>query len=66
VRHNAGAARPIRSLAVPGLGTGVGGMHPAEAARQLRAAYDNVIGEGWRRVVHPALAPFAMRRERGP
>jgi O-acetyl-ADP-ribose deacetylase (regulator of RNase III) len=65
VRHNAAHPRRIRSLAVPGVGTGVGGMHPGEAARQMRTAYDNVIGERWRRVVHPALAPYAMRRERG-
>ena len=42
LRHNQGAGRPIRSLAVPGLCTGVGGMHPAEAAGQMRAAHDRV------------------------
>ena len=54
--------RAIRSLAVPGLGTGVGGLHPAEAASQMRAAYDSVVGGGWRQVVSPVLAPYALRR----
>jgi O-acetyl-ADP-ribose deacetylase (regulator of RNase III) len=61
VRHNARGGRPIRSLAVPGLGTGVGGIHPAEAAEQMRAAYDSVIGGQWRQVVHAAQAPYALR-----
>ncbi len=35
-----------------------------EAAQQMRAAYDNVIGGGWRSVVHAALAPYAMHGAR--
>lgn len=50
----------IRSLAVPGLCTGVGGMAHALAAEQMRAAYDNVIGGKWRDIVHSAMAPFAL------
>jgi O-acetyl-ADP-ribose deacetylase (regulator of RNase III) len=50
----------IRSLAVPGLCTGVGGMPCAVAAEQMRAAYDNILGGNWQHVVHSALAPFAM------
>jgi O-acetyl-ADP-ribose deacetylase (regulator of RNase III) len=61
LRHNAGAVRPIRTLAVSGLGTGVGGLTAAEAAEQMRAAYDNVLSEGWREVRSPALAPFALK-----
>lgn len=61
LRHNAAAARPIRSLAVPGLCTGVGGMDFAEAAQQMRTAHDAVVGEGWKRTGHPALAPYAFR-----
>jgi O-acetyl-ADP-ribose deacetylase (regulator of RNase III) len=64
LRHNAGSARPIRSLAVPGLGTGVGALDPREATTQMRTAYDNVIGEQWRQVVHPALAPYALGKVR--
>jgi O-acetyl-ADP-ribose deacetylase (regulator of RNase III) len=62
LRHNAAGGRPIRSLAVPGLCTGVGGLHPAEAAGQMRTAYDSVVGGLWRRVASPVLAPYALRR----
>ena len=31
-----------------------------EAAAQMRAAYDNVLGGGWRQVDHAVLAPYAM------
>jgi O-acetyl-ADP-ribose deacetylase (regulator of RNase III) len=54
--------RAIRTLAVPGLCTGVGGMHPAEAAGQIRAAYDSVVGGKWRDVISPVMAPYALRR----
>jgi O-acetyl-ADP-ribose deacetylase (regulator of RNase III) len=54
--------KPIRRLAVPGLCTGVGGIHPAEAADQMRAAFDNVAGGRWRQVLSPAQAPYALRR----
>jgi O-acetyl-ADP-ribose deacetylase (regulator of RNase III) len=59
-RWNSTAAPPIRSLAVPGLCTGVGAMPHSRAAQQMRAAYDNVLGEGWRSVAYSALAPFVM------
>jgi O-acetyl-ADP-ribose deacetylase (regulator of RNase III) len=61
-RHNAAGGRLIRSLAVPGLCTGVGGMLPAEAAGQMRAAYDSVVEGRWRHVVHAAMAPYADRQ----
>lgn len=61
LHHNASGRRITRHLAVPGLCTGVGGMPFGEAAQQMRAAYDNVIGGGWRQVAHAALAPYAMR-----
>jgi O-acetyl-ADP-ribose deacetylase (regulator of RNase III) len=61
LQHNAGSGRPIRSLAVPGLCTGVGGMSVEHAAEQMRVAYDNVLAGGWRQVVHPALAPYALQ-----
>ena len=60
LRHNRETDRPIRSIALPGLCTGVGGMPFTEAAAQMRAAYDNVLGGGWRKVVHPALAPYPL------
>ncbi|WP_205678998.1 macro domain-containing protein [Aquisphaera insulae] len=61
LRHNAAGRRPIRSLAVPGLCTGVGAMPAVEAAAQMRTAYDIVMDGQWRKVVHAALAPYAMR-----
>ncbi len=61
LRYNAARGGPIHSLAVPGLATGVGGMGPGEAAEQMRTAYDSVLGERWRQVVHPALAPYATQ-----
>ncbi len=64
LRHNRQTAEPIRSVAVFGLCTGVGGMAYGEAARQMRAAYDNIIGGGWEQVIHPALAPLAFCSKR--
>jgi O-acetyl-ADP-ribose deacetylase (regulator of RNase III) len=61
LRHNASASRAIRSVAVPGLGTGVGGLYPDEAAEQMRVAYASVVEERWRDVRHPVQAPFALR-----
>jgi hypothetical protein len=28
----------------------------------MRAAHDQVLGGDWRKVFHPALAPFAFRK----
>ncbi len=39
--------RPIRDLAFPGMGTGVGNMPYNVCAAQMRAAYDEVIGDGY-------------------
>jgi O-acetyl-ADP-ribose deacetylase (regulator of RNase III) len=52
--------RTIRSVAVPGLCTGIGQMPYRTAAEQMRAAYDNIVGGGWKQVVYSALAPFAV------
>lgn len=61
LRHNELAQRRIRALAAPGLCTGVGGMSAAESAGQMRTAYDQIIGGAWRKIVHPAMAPYMMR-----
>ncbi len=42
--HNAAGGRTIRSLLVPGMGTGIGDVAPEQAARQMRSAYDAIIG----------------------
>lgn len=45
LNHNASTnAPPVHSLLVPGLGTGIGEVSPQRAARQMRLAYDNIIG----------------------
>jgi O-acetyl-ADP-ribose deacetylase (regulator of RNase III) len=60
--HNETGNQPIESVAVPGLGTGVGGM---DSALQMRAAYNMIVAGGWKDNLHPAQAPFVIRgRER--
>lgn len=61
LRHNQSDQRTIHSVAVPGLCTGVGGMAPTESAEQMRTAFDHIINGGWRKVFHPAMAPYALR-----
>jgi O-acetyl-ADP-ribose deacetylase (regulator of RNase III) len=64
LKHNSQGGRQICSLAIPGLGTGVGGLGFEEAAEQMRAAYDSIVGGDWRQVVHAAQAPFALGSRR--
>ncbi len=51
-RHNRGAEPSIRSIACPGLGTGIGRMPLREAARQMALAYRHFLspptGLNWR------------------
>jgi O-acetyl-ADP-ribose deacetylase (regulator of RNase III) len=65
LQHNAAVGLSIRRLAVPSLCTGVGRMPYEEAAKQMRTAYESVIGGRWRQVVHPAMAPYALGNEQG-
>jgi O-acetyl-ADP-ribose deacetylase (regulator of RNase III) len=64
LRHNAAGGSSIRSLAVPGLCTGVGGMPYEMASEQMKTAYDSIIGGRWRQVVCPAMAPYALDDKR--
>ncbi len=43
LQHNATAAKPITSLLVPGLGTGIGRVPYAKAAREMKLAHEAVI-----------------------
>lgn len=61
IRHNRIAPKRITSVAISGLGTGVGGIAYDDAARQMRAAFESVLDAKWRDVAHPSQAPFAMR-----
>ncbi len=45
-------------VACPGLGTGVGGMAYDEAARQMKTAFNNIMLEEWKQILHPVQAPF--------
>jgi O-acetyl-ADP-ribose deacetylase (regulator of RNase III) len=42
--HNAAGRSPIKRVLCPGLGTAVGRMPVARCARQMRAAWDRVLG----------------------
>jgi O-acetyl-ADP-ribose deacetylase (regulator of RNase III) len=44
--------RVVRSIAVPGLGTGIGGLSPRTCARQVAAAWDELFADAG----HPASA----------
>ena len=44
--HNHGTSRPINSVRVPALGTGIGAMPLARAAHQMHAAYVSVFEIG--------------------
>ncbi len=45
LEHNQTSERAIESLLIPGFGTGIGAVSPEKAARQMRFAYDAVVGE---------------------
>jgi len=49
----------IQSIAAPGLGTGVGALAPEVSAKQMRLAYDEIIG---RRTGYPATFSEAQRQ----
>ena len=42
--HNREGGNPIRTTLVPGMGTGIGQVPAERAARQMRFAYDSVVG----------------------
>ena len=63
LRHNANVGQPVRTLAAPGMATGVGRIPCAVSAMQMRAAYDSLLSGEWGKVAHPAMAPFAFGRK---
>lgn len=44
LEHNQKHSKPIARVAVPGMGTGIGEVSPARAARHMRIAYDSILG----------------------
>lgn len=45
IAHNASGLPPIKTVLCPGLGTAVGQMPVARCARQMRSAWDRVLGD---------------------
>jgi O-acetyl-ADP-ribose deacetylase (regulator of RNase III) len=43
LEHNKTSKQQIKSVLCPGLGTGVGGLEPEIAAKQMRFAYDAIF-----------------------
>lgn len=60
LKHNSSNSQRINSIAIPSLGTGVGGVSFQNSAEQMRVAFDNIIGGKWKTIVHPAMAPYAF------
>ncbi len=42
-------------------GCGIGGISPDDAAEQMKTAFIIIAFNQWKRIVHPAQAPYAMR-----
>jgi hypothetical protein len=60
--HNAAGHRPIRRVLCPGLATTTGRMPVARCAAQMRAAWDNVLGDGPpKRITWRAVADLQQR-----
>ncbi|MDC3979633.1 macro domain-containing protein [Polyangium jinanense] len=59
--HNESSAEPIRTVLCPGLGTATGRMPPARCARQMREAWNQVLGG---RPAIPSSVYEAMEHDR--
>lgn len=57
--------KPITSVGVPGLGTGIGAMDPMESARQMREAYDEIILGKNKPQKEPAAASNSTKKRSG-
>lgn len=51
----------IEHVVMSSLCTGVGRMPYLEAAEQLLVAYENIVNDRWKSIIHPAIAPYANR-----
>ena len=54
-------ANNVKSLSCPLIGTGVGGLQPADAADQMFQAYRLIIQGEWKEIQHSLQAPYIMR-----
>ena len=50
----------IKSIAIPSLCTGVGGVSYIDSAKQMRMAFEMINNEKFKQVLHPALAPYSQ------
>ena len=63
IMANKKGAYPIKHIVVPSLCTGVGRMPYQDSANQMLAAYKNVMLSGWMDIAHPAMAPYAVKKQ---
>ncbi|WP_044240033.1 macro domain-containing protein [Flexithrix dorotheae] len=63
IRLNKKGNENIRNIVVPSLCTGVGRVPYKEAAEQMLTAYKNIMLSGWMEIKHPAMAPYALRKQ---
>ena len=61
--YNKQAQTPIQHIAMTSLCTGIGRMPFVEAAEQMLVAYDMIIKESWKKIVHPSIAPYSMKTQ---
>ncbi|MFK5970794.1 MAG: macro domain-containing protein [Candidatus Marithrix sp.] len=59
-KYNSHTTNKIQTVAIPSLGTGIGGMSAKESARQMKTAFKNIVLNGWQEIKHPAMAPYAI------
>jgi O-acetyl-ADP-ribose deacetylase (regulator of RNase III) len=48
----------IKSVSIPSLCSGIGGIHYKISAEQMRKAFNMIEGGEYRKAIHPALAPY--------
>ena len=51
----------IKSVAIPSLCSGVGGNSYIESAKQMRMAFEMIMNNKYKKVRHPALAPYNQK-----
>jgi len=61
IDYNLRAEQPILHIAMTSLCTGIGRMPYQKAAEQMLVAYDMIIHQHWKQVMHPAMAPYAYK-----
>ncbi|MEM1134661.1 MAG: macro domain-containing protein [Bacteroidota bacterium] len=64
IRMNKKEAGSIKTIVIPSLCTGVGRMPYKESAEQMFTAYKNIMLSGWMDIVHPAMAPYALKNSK--